>query len=383
MSLNWPAGVIRKTPVTSSGSTNIGAARGIWTLSEAAYWQAKNKWPNPNIAAKQYVAVGSTTSPYITTYPWSDDTGFGVKYLNPTTLPTGACWGVAFHPSCKTIVFSSTSTPYIFAYKWSASGFGSQITTANLSDNVLDLAYSSDGRVLYLTTSSSTMVRAARTSEDGIGTYYSNPTGITAGAYGVSVSPANDAIVLGLSSSPWVAAYPWNSNTGFGTLYTAPAVNPFTSTIYKVAFSPSGTAVAVASGESPYIHAYRFSSSGWGSKYSNPTIPPSGTAGRGVSFSPDGRFVFVGTSTSPFIHAYQWNNDTGFGTKMADPVTMLDALPWDITFSATGNAVICSLTASAFIAAYAWSSSGFGAKYANPSSTPPSASYAIAVGVEP
>jgi hypothetical protein len=35
-------------------------------------------------------------SPYITAYPWSS--GFGTKYANAATLPTGNARGVAFSP---------------------------------------------------------------------------------------------------------------------------------------------------------------------------------------------------------------------------------------------------------------------------------------------
>ena len=33
------------------------------------------------------IAVAHTTTPFISTYPWS--AGFGTKYANPATLPTG------------------------------------------------------------------------------------------------------------------------------------------------------------------------------------------------------------------------------------------------------------------------------------------------------
>ena len=41
-----------------------------------------------------YIAVSHSTSPYVTAYPWS--AGFGTKYANPATLPTGDGRGVAF-----------------------------------------------------------------------------------------------------------------------------------------------------------------------------------------------------------------------------------------------------------------------------------------------
>ena len=42
------------------------------------------------------IAVAHTTSPFISVYPWSS--GFGTKYANPATLPTGFGRSVAFSP---------------------------------------------------------------------------------------------------------------------------------------------------------------------------------------------------------------------------------------------------------------------------------------------
>jgi len=39
--------------------------------------------------------VAHATSPFISAYPWSSS-GFGAKYTDPATLPTGNGYGVAF-----------------------------------------------------------------------------------------------------------------------------------------------------------------------------------------------------------------------------------------------------------------------------------------------
>jgi len=43
------------------------------------------------------IAVAHYNSPYISVYPW--DSGFGTKYTDPSTLPTGIGIGVAFSPA--------------------------------------------------------------------------------------------------------------------------------------------------------------------------------------------------------------------------------------------------------------------------------------------
>jgi hypothetical protein len=45
MSNKFPGGLIRKTPVTPAGPLQNGAAPGVWTLAEAAFWTKQGLWP--------------------------------------------------------------------------------------------------------------------------------------------------------------------------------------------------------------------------------------------------------------------------------------------------------------------------------------------------
>jgi len=95
MSNRWPGGLIRKTPVTPAGPYQDGAAPGVWTLAEAAYWAKRGLWPTAGKVRPEYLAVADSTSPFVTAYPWSGS-GFGTKFANPATLPTSTGIGVAF-----------------------------------------------------------------------------------------------------------------------------------------------------------------------------------------------------------------------------------------------------------------------------------------------
>ena len=161
MSNRWPAGVIRKTPVTPAGPYQDGAAPGVWTLAEATYWQKQGKWPIAGLIA-QFIAVAHSTSPYVTAYPWSS--GFGAKFTNPSTLPTGDGLGVAFSPAGDAIaVAHGGASPYITAYPWSSSGFG---------------------------------------------TKYANPTTLPTGTgWNVAFSPTGSAIAVAHTTNPYVTAY--------------------------------------------------------------------------------------------------------------------------------------------------------------------------------
>ena len=69
------------------------------------------------------LAVVHNNSPYVTAYPWS--AGFGTKYANPSTLPGGLSYGVAFKPQGDAIAVGGYNSPYVTAYPWAA-GFGSK-----------------------------------------------------------------------------------------------------------------------------------------------------------------------------------------------------------------------------------------------------------------
>jgi hypothetical protein len=44
------------------------------------------------------IALANSITPYLHAWPWSSG-GFGTKYSNPPTLPTGTGYGVAFSPA--------------------------------------------------------------------------------------------------------------------------------------------------------------------------------------------------------------------------------------------------------------------------------------------
>ena len=75
----------------------------------------------------QFIAVAHSTSPFITVYPWSSS-GFGSKFSNPATLPTGSGQRVAFSPSGNAVAVAHGNSPYITAYPWSSSGFGTKFS---------------------------------------------------------------------------------------------------------------------------------------------------------------------------------------------------------------------------------------------------------------
>ena len=59
------------------------------------------------------IAISHSTDPYVSAYPWAPGAGFGVKYADPATKPTGTGRGVAFMETSyiPPIVVSSGRSP--------------------------------------------------------------------------------------------------------------------------------------------------------------------------------------------------------------------------------------------------------------------------------
>jgi hypothetical protein len=110
------------------------------------------------------IALVGQNSPRIHAYPWTDASGFGTKYANPSTLPPTVPQGVAFSQSGNDIAVATYGTPFITAYPFL----------------------------------------------NGFGTKYSNPATLPANL-GQSVAFSNAEIFVGHDASPFLTAYPWQS----------------------------------------------------------------------------------------------------------------------------------------------------------------------------
>jgi len=74
------------------------------------------------------IATGGNISggPYVTAYSWSDGGGFGSKFTDPATPVPAASYNTAFSFNGGAIAVSHSTTPYVTAYPWSGSGFGAK-----------------------------------------------------------------------------------------------------------------------------------------------------------------------------------------------------------------------------------------------------------------
>jgi len=371
------------TLVFGSGSTGTLAVLPNNTLMAikvtATKWMANYLYQTGTAAPfGNPIAVAHTTTPFISAYAWSSSTGFGPKFADPSTLPTGTGNEVAFSPSGNAIAVAHATTPFVSAYPWSSTGFGTKYTNpATLpTGQGNDVAFSPVGDAIAVAHTTTPFISAYPWNVGtGFGTKYTDPATLPAGSTGFSVafSPASNAIVVTGSNTPFIAAYPWNVSTGFGTKYADPATLPGGSgnNTSGVAFSPAGDAIAASSTASPYIFAYPWNvGTGFGVKYTDPATLPTGGANF-VAFNPAGTSIAVAHGTTPFITAYPWNVSTGFGTKYTNPATLPAGTNNDVAFSPAGDAIAVAHTNSPYISAYPWNAgTGFGTKFTDPSTLP-------------
>jgi hypothetical protein len=325
--------------------------------------------------ASQAIAVAHSTTPFITAYPWSSS-GFGVKFSDPTTLPTGLCSSVAFTPAGDAVAMASSGTPSTTAYPWSNLGFGTRFANpaSQLATSLNGVAFSPSGDTVAVVGNDSPYV-AAYPWSNGFGTRFADPATIPTGAgNGVAFSPSGNAIAVAHTTTPFVSVYPW-SKSGFGTKFTNPATLP-TGNGNGVAFSPSGDAVAVVHATSPFISAYPWSGSGFGTKFADPSTPLTFQT-RGVAFNPSGTAIAAATLASPFVFVWAWSG-SGFGSKFSNPATLPTDAGRGVAFSAAGDAIAVAHFTSPRVTAYPWSSSGFGTKFANPATLPTGDGYGVA-----
>lgn len=134
------------------------------------------------------------------------------------------------------------------------------------------------------------------------------------------VVPAPQAVFTSGSGSSVVSpmhAWPWNTNVeGFGTKYADAGSTGNTTTAMDI--TPSNADAAWARGAT--IETFPWSFYGFGTKYSTLNLTGA-SAINGIGFSSAGTTLAMATTASPYLWAYPFTSGTGYGTKYADPTT--------------------------------------------------------------
>lgn len=337
------------------------------TIGTSGYSAASN-----SVTPISLILISQGTSPYINAYPFSGS-GFGTRYSNPATLAPGTGNGTAFNPGTNSVALAHTTTPFFTVWAWSnSSGFGTKytdpspaVTESSGTGLGVEFSPSNDAIALGMSSLSSPYIQAYRWSSSGWGTRYANPSsGLNNSTRGIDFIPAGNVLGVANIATPFINAYAWTSESGFGTKFADPSNLPPGGLGLK--FNAQGTVIgATYSNATPYLAFYPWSS-GFGTRYSAPGTPPPGIAWD-LSWHPSGNAVAVAHSTTPFISAWAWSS--GFGSKFANPATGPGDTTSNVAFDSPGSNVAIASSGSQTISVYPWSS-GFGTRYANPATMP-------------
>jgi hypothetical protein len=206
-------------------------------------------------------------------------------------------------------------------------------------------------------------------STTGFGTLYSNPSAITSiTVQEISFVRDNSLISASFSTSPYLYAWPWSAS-GYGTRYANPSslLSP-TGTPVGFTWTNAIDAILTFNQSSPsYPQAWAWSS-GFGTKYTNGSVITNSGATYGISLNGDNTLVAFNFSATPYVALYPWSSASGFGTRYADPATSYtgNVIRQTISFNKVTNDLAVGSGLNPYVSAYAVSSSGFGSKYANP-----------------
>ena len=295
------------------------------------------------------VIAGSTASPHVHVYGWSNSSGFGTKFANPSPALGGNCTSMAFNSDGSQLALcrDGTGAPHIRMYAWSNSGFGTAYTAPGtvLGGNVQSVAFSSGNTTLTSNAlfigiqGSNTIprVNAYRVSAAGWGTKYAAPSSLPSESPGcIMVSPCS----VGSTNTVWfghggtLRAYDWSYSGGWGTSYTTTVAG--TGSRNSIDLHPLENVMATAASGTPQLEVVGWNySTKWGTFFANPAQAEAGNA-FGARFSPDGNAIVFGhtasTGLSPRLKAYAWSN-SGFGATYSAPAITVTSSAVGMSFS--------------------------------------------------
>lgn len=191
---------------------------------------------------------------------------------------------------------------------------------------------------------------------------------MTFSAMALGITATRKQYIALASSSPQVSAYEFTS-AGFGTRTLAASGNrPGTTAAFGVSFNPSNSALSSIADIGLAVYPWPPTSSNFRTKYADPAVMPT-VGNAGTQFSPSGKALALANDV------YAWSS-TGFGTKYADPSTSFISDP--ITWSPSEDAIVSAGLNSPYIQAFAWNNStGFGTQYSDPATLPPNSTTSV------
>lgn len=324
----------------------------------------------------KFIGIAGGFTGRLSAYSFDNSSGIGGKYASPSGL-SGTFYSNIFTPDSSKVIAGSSSSPYIHVYPWSSLGYGTKYTNPSTlpSGAVKDLKLNSTNTALTVAIYASPYIYTYAFSSSGIGTKYANPATLpSSNGISVSFNNTNDVIALSSESDPIFSLYRWAS--GYTFKFSNPASMPTETSGTSVRFNSTGQAVFTYTTPSPTVSVYNITyNNGFGTKYADPTTLP-GIFCYTCEFSPDYSVLLIGSSSAPYATAYSWNN--GFGTAYnAGGFETTSGSVVSISFDSAGtNVALTGGYLNAYFQVFPWSN-GYGSKWADPASIPDNTIYSI------
>lgn len=310
-------------------------------------------------------------SPAYLAYGWSAANGFLTKFADPASIPASSAQDCEYTTVGDSVIRVVSNTPFIQAIKFTiADGWGTLYANPAVAGTALtrNVTITTAGNAVAGGNGATPFVDAWAWSATGFGTKYANPAVVPAAIiFGLNYSPDDLSIVA--AGTGGVESWAWTTVGGFGAKLASAAVFD-ANTLCMTIDSNSAFVYAGGSSTSPFMHGWNYSSTtGVGTKLT--AAAAGGTFNQGLAVHPNNDALIGNVDFTPFIQAYALSSGA-FGTIYANPATIPVAKGRDIEFNAAGDAVVTGTDTTPFINAWAWNSTtGFGAKYPNPSTLPP------------
>jgi len=377
MANRWKGNFVVAAATTSSGTDYTGKANGAWGLNNQLQQKQSGLWAK-GVGVPSTPTIGTATggdSQATVVFTASSDTGGGVITTYTATSTPGNIVGTA---STSPIIVTGLTNGTAYTFKVRATnslGYTSNESAASNSVIPQPLAPTS-----YLAISGNTttpnMAVYPWSSTAGAGPKYSDPSTLTTGATNIAFNTFQaiaNSLFVGSFNSPFINGYTWTGDgVGFGSKFANPSTLPG-NTVRDLDINTAGNCLAVTFNTTvPFINVYSINASGFSNLFTNGV----GTSGinsiTSVGFNTIDTLIAVGGYTTGFaslIYVYNWSNSTGYGSKYANPSSLPGDAPRSIVFNNSNNAIFIGRDNANGLEAYAWSG-GFGTKYASPASNP-------------
>lgn len=258
------------------------------------------------------VQATSSTSPYLMAWPFDSSAGtFGTKYADPASVPTARVGKAYFHPNGNAVICGQNTTPFLQAFAWTdGSGFGTKYANPSAANGLpTGITFSENATDLMLSQGTGQVQAWPWSDGSGFGTRYTNapsvPNNFRVGI--IYSKPTKMVMSWTTYSSPFQLAWPWTEGTGFGT-----AVTPATQVNYNdMAFNRSGNQLFATRSSGGYIIGYQWSAAGTGTQLTQTTA--GNVTSYSIDISSDNSVAAIGHATSPYIRLFPISG-TNIGT---------------------------------------------------------------------